>query len=636
MLLFLFLGLLQDSSLDELLRDLSNEKASLREEATRRLSERWTAWSEADLKKIEQAAKAGDSETAARVQTVFAEIALRRRIPARIIEAAPNLLTVLRAGSADQTLDLIKGVEALLLREKVAERDLIPVYIELLDDARPTAQDSEEFPGREVFIELRTIAERNLSKLVSKPQLSGREAWRIWWKANRDQPPADWYLPDLAHVREDVRLEALRRLAAMKEPAHFPRIFGALRTLRSNRRISSAIDSLEDFPSEILLQELRPLLDDPHPYARLGAARLLFEILPDASVAAVLAALEEPDKMDLEDLDPQGFRSGSGTLDWLASIRHPKAFDFLCRATKSGNSGLKDQSMWHLSRIESPEALDALAGMLDDPETQNCSGQIHGAAIDHPRFGDVGGILLASRLKLNADFNWICSRRQRDVNLAIIRNAWRGKKGLPPLPVPSLDPAPVAREKVSPLLADLTEDDEGRRSKATEALLQLGAGAWKPLQQSIAEASGKSKERLEAAALTVANAVRSVVAKGDAEGLASRLRERLHAPLRIADLEAMGDGWFHDPGMAELELEIDRDREGRGISIVVSVRKEQKTTPLRSLGWSSRGRCGGGSAVDSVFRDVWRKDSLRPFEEAILLGASEYAYQWVKIEKRRD
>src|SRR5215510_16434534 len=145
MLLLLLLGTLQNSSLEDLLRDLSSESASTRETATRRLSEGWKTWSEADLKKIEQAGRSDDSETAARVRTVFAEFALRRRIPAPVIDATPKLLQVLLAGSVDQSMELIEHVEALMRLGKVSERELIPVYIELLDDRRATSLMVEKF-----------------------------------------------------------------------------------------------------------------------------------------------------------------------------------------------------------------------------------------------------------------------------------------------------------------------------------------------------------------------------------------------------------------------------------------------------------------------------------------------------------
>jgi len=352
----LVLCLLQTPPLDELLRDLSSENSGTRERATRQISERWKGWDDRDLKKIEQASRSGDSEAAARVQTILSEIALRRRVPARVLEATPNLLQVLRAGSVDQILDVFDRIEVLLKERKISERDLIPVYIELLDDRRPTPRTVESLRTFEEdkFIEVRELAERGLRVLVSKPQLSGREAWRAWWEENRDKPAADWYLPDLAHPQAEIRVGAIQRLAPIKEASHHARIFAALSTLRDNRQIGNAIDALHELPKEVLLRELRPFLRDPHPLARLSAARILFDSVPDESVAAVVDALDKPEGLDFEGLDPENFRSGSETLQWLGGVRHAKAFDFIRRATKSKNSGLKDQAMWQLGRIEGP------------------------------------------------------------------------------------------------------------------------------------------------------------------------------------------------------------------------------------------------------------------------------------------
>ena len=624
-ILLCFLWALQEPSVDDLLRDLSHESAQAREKAGRRLADRWKEWTEADLQRIERVAAGRNLEAAIRAAEVFEEITRWRRIPAPLHEAAPNLTAIFRSGTADDAKGLIGRVRILVEKNKVSKLDAVPLWIEFLEDARETSEYAPSFSirdGRKLTVA--DCAQQQLHAEMGKSMLSGRAAWRTWWAENSRKPEKEWYLPDLANPHEQFRVEAVDRLARLKDASVYPAMFDAVRSIRDNLRLAAAIGSLAELPQEVLSRELRPYLASPYPYGRLAAARLLFGEFRDDAVASVIQSLEKPGEMNLAGLDPNGFRSGNETIDWLAATHHLRADEFLARTLKTGSLGLKVHVLDGYARNESPEPLDVLAEALGDPEVHYASGTTYGATISNPRIGDLAGILLAERLKVKVPFEWTSSQRRRSVNLGLIRNGWRRKKGLPPLPVPSLEPPPVDSARVQPLLEKILANDDA----AIEELCRLGPGAWGPLQ-----ARRRDSKGLSPAASAFARSLRGVEAQAAAEDLARSLKGRLDTPLRLEDLQAIGAAWFQDPRLSEIELEVEREDMGRGVFIALRVKKGDHSTPPNQVSFQTRQCSGAMIAEDKTFTHTWLDDFMGPFKDGLEADAESYVVQSVRMQK---
>lgn len=97
---------LQEPSMDELIRRLSDEAPEARERTGRMILDRWKDWSAADLKKLGDAATGTDPETAARAGEVGRRIALRRELGAEVVGALERAENVVTRGTPAEKSEL--------------------------------------------------------------------------------------------------------------------------------------------------------------------------------------------------------------------------------------------------------------------------------------------------------------------------------------------------------------------------------------------------------------------------------------------------------------------------------------------------------------------------------------------------
>jgi hypothetical protein len=268
-----------------------------------------------------------------------------------------------------------------------------------------------------------------------------------------------------------------------------------------------------------------------------------------------------------------------------------------------------------ISDIKDPGAEELLIEAFDDGEQRFKAWY---GRIAEPRVCDFAGLLLESRLHPDEELpDWPDSVRARDQKLEELRNLWRKKRGLPPIPFPGPGIVPVAPGRVAELIPDLTHESAERRLDSLKRLSQLGPGAWGPFQDLVAAASPPAKDRLVKAATDWSNALRSVKAENDeAREYVKLLEAGLHQPFDFpAFHQKVLGAWYDDGALIGLEVDIKRGADGRGVTISLKVVKAKKPGVEPK---TIRIYAGGSGCVLNCKRKWFDEQMQKDFDEDLL------------------
>lgn len=230
MLAVLLAALLQQETLDALLRRLSDDDPSRRDEAAKAVSDRWKEWKEAELARLRKAGEDPDQELAGRAREALATIELRRRLGDPLLGRIPGLEEAIRNGPDARR----RGVLALAAGEWREKR---------LDDGA-----------------LRTLAALALERRWT---LGPEE--RLALADPKIVPYAPFLGPLLAHENVDVRIAAADRLGGLGAREFAPAVAALLKETDKTPRVI-AMRSLAEMGARDQAPAVAVLLDPTEAY----------------------------------------------------------------------------------------------------------------------------------------------------------------------------------------------------------------------------------------------------------------------------------------------------------------------------------------------------------------------------------
>jgi HEAT repeat protein len=636
--LFVFLAFaIQDSPIDTLIKQLSDETIEVRSKAESHLIERWKEWTPSDLEKLQTAAAGKEPEVANRAKAILDAIRRKTLYSDRLLKAFPDLASLLRSGSSIEVAAEVERLGLLIKRRELTGPDAVPLLIELLADDRTTDRLHPKPEAISKPAKVKDLAGDLLATLVFKPDLQTREDWKVWWDVHRGQPERDWHLPDLQSKDENVRVEAIRRLVRMNDPELHQTIVQAVSLLSTGDALIQGITELAPLPKEVLVKGVMPYFGNATLRVQVAAAKVLYPHVPEQAVQSIVNAMETPNAKRNHWMDVGGYSPEFDPTYWLAGVKDGKAYDYLLRVLRTGEEWQSTRVISAIRDKEYPGIDEALIDAFgnQDASLVSVKGNDNDDEYACPRVGDQAAMALAERLHLVERFNWVSSTRKRDRILLEIQNRWRDRAHLPLLPVPSLDPAPVNSDRVLELLPALISENEKGREEAQKKIIALGAGAYPHLHSEILRSEGAKRTALEEMAAHFSNTLRQVETRGElAKPLADKLRKHLNEPFDIDVIQSeVTDPWIQSSVLTSLYIEFERDVDGRGLTLILSAAN------VRSAGDSytfqtSRGTLGGGKPLrKEALKTSIAKYFLDPLRAATEHPVGKYSFGWLRIEK---
>jgi hypothetical protein len=501
---------------------------------------------------------------------------------------------VLQASNPNELGKFLQELNGRWEKGEISDKALATLAIGLVKDSRETGISTG--PVRHLGEWIYTVAELAEHALLHSlhfiPYDASRDDYRAWWKENGKKSEKEWNLGALESPDQRVRSEAVARLARMKDPALYPRLFEVLRGVEEEYAFQLAANGLAALPQDALGPAMKSYLEDRRFRVRLIIAKLLHSSMKRPAIDALIDAFERPDRLTYS--PAEAWDVTRDVFEWFAEIKDDRAFEVIYRSARSSNVRLKWIAIAATWDVQGPRAESTLVEAFDEPDQE--LGALYGwgdFTLDGPRLCDLAGFILSIKLKAEKEFDWPASLRLRDRNLEAIRNRWRKANGLPEIQFAGPGITLVPAEKVAALTEELTHDSAEKRASGIRGLSKLGPGAWLPFQALMAESRGVTKERLEYALNQWTKTIRSVSASSDAATkYAEILNRRQHRTLDFALLrEEVVRPWFNDKSQGELTVEFRRGFDGPGISIVVDVvtknsgRAAIDHPVLRAVGW---------------------------------------------------
>jgi HEAT repeat protein len=258
---------LGDESMESHLKGLRSDDSAQRAVATVGILDSWSAWSAADLSKLDEAVRDPDPDFRSRAKELRARIQIRRTVGRNLFKRVPRVDDAFLHGDDHAKLGALAEAKRIWKAGNLAKDDLagLELLVTRVDWDDPTSLDQFlKDPGAQEMLPLEKNSEARVRLRVKEVERLGAQG-----KQRSDQVAG--YLAD---GEPEVRTTALRVIGGIAAREQAPKVGEMLRDQHAAVRIE-ALSLLGSWNAKEFVPDFARLLKDPSSRVRLRAAEVL-------------------------------------------------------------------------------------------------------------------------------------------------------------------------------------------------------------------------------------------------------------------------------------------------------------------------------------------------------------------------